>query len=182
MALKIGRMAYLLYGMIRNERKQIMVLYHGSNVEVKEPRLLKVQRELDFGKGFYTTTDLEQAIKWAKRTSRRLRCEKGYVSAYEIEDTMLNTLRILRFDAPNIEWLRFVVKNRTGNREPLDWDIISGPVADDQTASVIDLFLDGKYDEEEAIKRLLPQKLKDQYTLKTDTAIRLLQFKEGIEV
>ena len=129
MALKIGRMAYLLYGMIRNERKQIMVLYHGSNVEVKEPRLLKVQRELDFGKGFYTTTDLEQAIKWAKRTSRRLRCEKGYVSAYEIEDT-----------------------------------------------------LDGKYDEEEAIKRLLPQKLKDQYTLKTDTAIRLLQFKEGIEV
>ena len=36
-----------------------MILYHGSNVEVSEPKLLKVQRTLDFGKGFYTTTDLE---------------------------------------------------------------------------------------------------------------------------
>ena len=35
-----------------------MILYHGSNVEVKEPILLKVQRELDFGKGFYTTSDM----------------------------------------------------------------------------------------------------------------------------
>lgn len=36
-----------------------MILYHGSNVEVPKPRLLKVQRELDFGKGFYTTSDKE---------------------------------------------------------------------------------------------------------------------------
>ena len=43
-----------------------MLLYHGSNVVVEEPRLLKVQRELDFGKGFYTTSDLDQASKWAK--------------------------------------------------------------------------------------------------------------------
>ena len=40
-----------------------MVLYHGSNVEVRDPRLLKTQRDLDFGKGFYTTSDLEQAEK-----------------------------------------------------------------------------------------------------------------------
>lgn len=48
-----------------------MTLYHGSNVEVKDPRLLKVQRELDFNKGFYTTSDLEQATRWGKRTSQR---------------------------------------------------------------------------------------------------------------
>lgn len=41
-----------------------MILYHGSNVVVREPHLLKIQRELDFGKGFYTTSDLEQASKW----------------------------------------------------------------------------------------------------------------------
>ena len=42
-----------------------MILYHGSNEEVKEPRLLKIQREMDFGKGFYATSDLEQATRQA---------------------------------------------------------------------------------------------------------------------
>ena len=139
-----------------------MILYHGSNVEVREPRLLKVQRELDFGKGFYTTSDLEQAAKWAKRTALRLHRKDSYISVYEVDETEMSRLRMLRFNAPDVEWLRFVVKNRKGEPIPVDWDIVSGPVADDRTASVIDLYLDGMYDEEETIKRLLPQKLKDQ--------------------
>ncbi len=60
------------------------------------------------------------------------------------------------------------------------WDIVCGPVANDQTAPVIDLFLDGMYDEEEAIKRLLPQKLRDQFVFKTPEAISLLRCKEVI--
>ena len=39
------------------------------------------------------------------------------------------------------------------------------------------LYLDGMYDEEETIKRLLPQKLKDQYTFKTEEALVLLNFR-----
>ena len=31
-----------------------MVLYHGSNVEVKEPKILAPNHALDFGPGFYT--------------------------------------------------------------------------------------------------------------------------------
>ncbi|MBP3450204.1 MAG: DUF3990 domain-containing protein [Spirochaetaceae bacterium] len=46
-----------------------MTLYHGSNTEVKDPRLLKVQRELDFNKGFYTTSYLEQSKRWGKNSS-----------------------------------------------------------------------------------------------------------------
>ena len=91
-----------------------MILYHGSNVEVQEPKLLKVQRELDFGKGFYTTSDYEQAAKWAKRTALRLRQKIGYVSVYEIDDEALRKLNILRFGKPDIEWLRFVARNRKG--------------------------------------------------------------------
>ncbi|MBQ7184417.1 MAG: DUF3990 domain-containing protein [Clostridia bacterium] len=44
-----------------------MILYHGSNVAVKEPHLIKAQRNLDFGNGFYTTSDFQQAESWAKR-------------------------------------------------------------------------------------------------------------------
>ncbi|MBQ9037088.1 MAG: DUF3990 domain-containing protein [Erysipelotrichaceae bacterium] len=159
-----------------------MLLYHGSNIKVENPRLLKVQRELDFGKGFYTTSDFEQASKWAKRTAARLRQNKGYVSVYEIEDDALASLQMLVFDKPDVNWLRFVVANRKGEVIENNWDIIIGPVANDQTAPVIDLFLDGMYDEDETIKRLLPQKLKDQYTFKTEKSIALLQYKEGIEI
>ena len=48
------------------------------------------------------------------------------------------------------------------------------------TLPVIDDYMDGKYDKEEAVKRLLPQKLTDQYAFLTEKAIRLLTF-EGSE-
>lgn len=159
-----------------------MILYHGGNVIVRDPHLLKIQRELDFGKGFYTTSDMEQASKWARRTALRLKQSTAYVSVYTVDEDKLRSLRILRFEKADQQWLRFVVANRKGMAPVHEWDIIHGPVADDQTMPVIDLFLDGMYDEEEAIKRLLPQKLKDQYTFKTPAAIALLQFKEVISV
>ena len=157
-----------------------MILYHGSNVEVKEPILLKVQRELDFGKGFYTTSDLEQAARWAWRTAKRRGESNAFVTVYEVNEDELKNIRLLSFDSPNVEWLNFVVKNRKGEYIAGNWDIISGPVADDQTAQVIDLYLEGAYDEEEAIRRFLTQKLKDQYTFKTLEAINLLKYKEVI--
>ena len=155
-----------------------MILYHGSNVEVRAPKLLKIQRELDFGKGFYTTSSLEQASKWAERTAKRLKTKQGIVSVYELDEQSLSTLKILKFDKPDAEWLNFVAAHRKGEMISEDWDLIIGPVADDQTMPVIDLYMDGSYDEEEAIKRLLPQKLKDQYTFKTEAALQLLTCKE----
>lgn len=159
-----------------------MLLYHGSNVPVKEPRLLKIQRNLDFGKGFYTTSDLTQAKKWAKRTASRLRQEDGFVTVYSVSEIDLHNINVLIFERPDRDWLHFVVSNRTGHEVSQDLDIIIGPVANDQTAPVIDLFLDGMYDEDEAIKRLLPQNLKDQYTFKTERAISMLKFEEVITI
>lgn len=159
-----------------------MVLYHGSNVEVSEPKLLKNQRELDFGKGFYTTSDFEQASRWAKRTAARLKRDKGVVTAYNVDEKKMAELQVLVFEKPDADWLRFVASNRKGESVPEEWDIISGPVANDRTMPVIDLYLEGMYDEEEAIKRLLPQKLKDQYAFKTGRAIALLEYKVVIGV
>lgn len=159
-----------------------MILYHGSNVEVKEPILLKVQRELDFGKGFYTTSDMEQAARWAERTAKRRGESNAFVTVYEVNEDELKNIRLLSFDSPNVEWLNLVVKNRKGEYIAGDWDIISGPVADDQTAQVIDLYLEGAYDEEEAIRRFLTQRLKDQYAFKTNEALKLLIFKEVITI
>ena len=161
----------------RSKQDITMFLYHGSNVEVREPKLLRNQREFDFGKGFYTTSDFEQASRWAKRTAARLKQSGGIVTEYEIDEDKLTELKILVFDKPDEEWLRFVAANRKGSSEAEEYDLILGPVANDQTMPVIDLYLDGMYDEAEAIRRLLPQKLKDQYTFKTDKAIALLSFR-----
>ena len=71
-----------------------MILYHGSNVEVKEPILLKVQRELDFGKGFYTTSDMEQAARWAWRTAKRRGESNAFVTVYEVNEDGIFTGKV----------------------------------------------------------------------------------------
>ena len=155
-----------------------MILYHGSNIEVREPKLLKTQRELDFGNGFYTTSDLHQASNWAHRTAKLRGTGKPFVTVYEIDDKAFDTLRVLRFENANAEWLRYVAANRKGIAAADEYDVVIGPVANDQTMPTITLFLDGFYDEEETIKRLLPQNLKDQYTFKTAEALSMLHSTE----
>lgn len=48
-----------------------MILYHGSNVVVSTPQLIYQNRFLDFGFGFYTTTNKKQAIGFADKVYKR---------------------------------------------------------------------------------------------------------------
>lgn len=159
-----------------------MTLYHGSNISVSSPKLLKIQRALDFGKGFYTTSDFEQARKWAERTARIRESGEGVVSCYEFPDSAFESLSVLRFEKADAAWLEYVTKNRRGNETVSDYDLVVGPVANDQTFPTILLYLDGYIDAQSAIRQLLPQKLKDQYTFKTEKALSLLRFVEGRKI
>lgn len=42
-----------------------MILYHGSTMEVSQPRILKSEIGRDFGFAFYTTDIQSQAERWA---------------------------------------------------------------------------------------------------------------------
>ena len=42
-----------------------MKVYHGGFLAVPEPRILSPSHSMDFGSGFYTTTDFDQAKKWS---------------------------------------------------------------------------------------------------------------------
>lgn len=159
-----------------------MKLYHGSNVIVKEPKILASNRTLDFGKGFYLTTDYEQAKRWAILTTNRRNNGKPIVSVYEIEEQNLKNLSLLKFDTANEDWLDFITKNRKNEYVQDEWDIIIGPVANDNTMPVISIYLDGTITKQIAIELLLPQKLKDQYTFKNEKSLQFLKFMEGIEV
>ena len=154
-----------------------MILYHGSNIAVENPRLIPAKRLLDFGSAFYLTSDFEQAQKWALRTQRIRESGSPIVSVYEFDDQALTSLRVLSFPAPNLDWLYYVVANRT--RPQTDsYDIVIGPVANDQAIRTVNDFQNGYFSAEIAIQILLPQKLKDQYAFKTDAAIQILRFKE----
>lgn len=159
-----------------------LVLYHGSNVEVKEPKLIPSKRLLDFGAGFYLTSDFEQAKKWAIRTARNRGENRPLISTFEIKENQMRTLNILLFKKPDKDWLQYISANRTGKATEEEYDIVIGPVANDQAIRTVNNYLKGYFSEDIAIQLLLPQKLKDQYTFKTETALEILNFSGVIEV
>lgn len=155
-----------------------MLLYYGSNVTVEKPNIIQSERTLDFGTGFYLTTDFEQAKRWAILTTSRKKEGIPTVNVFEIEDKV--NLKVLKFNGPDKEWLEFVTNNRKNKNYKNDYDLIIGPVANDNTMPVINLYVNGVYNEKEALKRLLPQKLKDQVVFKNTKALKYLNFKEKI--
>ncbi|MCI8635141.1 MAG: DUF3990 domain-containing protein [Eubacterium sp.] len=55
-----------------------MLIYHGSTVIVEYPMIRHNQWTLDFGQGFYTTSNKEQAIRWVQKVKHRRDAEKCF--------------------------------------------------------------------------------------------------------
>lgn len=159
-----------------------IILYHGSNTKVENPQIINGARKLDFGSGFYTTTDKDQASKWAKLKFLRSNTGEPFLNIYDFDKEKAPSLKILNFDSPNKEWLKFVVENRKGLYNGKTFDIVHGPVANDSTITVINSYISKMIDENTAIALLLPQKLKDQYVFCTETSLNCLSFKEAIRL
>ncbi len=159
-----------------------MKLYHGSTVAVKNPNLIKGRETTDFGKGFYTTTDFKQAEKWANLKKIRDGKKKAFVSVYEIpDDTLSRHYHILRFTGATKEWLDFVVANRRGEKT-VKYDLVMGPVANDQLYATIRLYERGVVTAEAAIEMLKTHKLFDQLSFHASETVALLNFIEAIEI
>lgn len=155
-----------------------MILYHGSNVEVKAPKIIRSKRLLDFGTGFYLTSDYEQAKKWAVRTTARREEGNPTISVFSFDENEFEKLNVLVFEAANKDWLRYVTAHRTDKSIKDTYDIVTGPVANDQAIRTVNNYLKGYLTEDIAIQLLLPQKLKDQYVFKTEKALSILKFDE----
>ena len=111
-----------------------IIIYHGSNVVVEKPQILISGFYKDFGFGFYCTKIERQAKKWAlaKRGD-------SIVSLFSYKP--IGDLRILSFPEMTDEWLDFVVSCRRGVRH--DFDIVEGPMADDQIWDYVEDFMEG---------------------------------------
>lgn len=154
-----------------------MILYHGSNVVVDKPALIPQNRYLDFGFGFYTTTNKQQAIGFADKVTKRRKTGVKTVSTYEIDESKaFAECTVLRFDAPDEAWLDFVSENRSGSYTGPAYDFIYGPVADDDVYTTFTLFAAGVLSKEQTLEALKIKKLYNQLVLTTEKAISYLTF------
>lgn len=159
-----------------------MILYHSSNMKVEKPKLIEQNRFLDFGPGFYTTTNEEQARNFAEKVVVR-RGGRPIVNVYEIDDCIINEqIRVLKFDFPNEKWLNFVSDNRNGNYKEIDFDLIIGAVANDDVYRTLQIYSTGLLSKEQALEALKIKKLYNQYVFTTDKSISLLKFIQAKEI
>ena len=160
-----------------------MLVYHGSNLAVEKPRLLAQNKHLDFGPGFYTTTNRAQAEDFSHKVVRREGGGIPTVSVYEVDEKRIEEdLVVQRFRSPNEEWLDFVSANRMGEYTGRMYDVVVGPVADDDVFVTVTLYLGGILTKSQAIEALKVKRLYDQYVWKTGAAIQLVVFSESYEV
>ena len=152
-----------------------MKIYHGSTVAVKQPNILSSYRTLDFGMGFYATSYEAQAIRWASRVAARRATAAQIVSEYEYDsEAAERELKIIRFEEPDEEWLDFVCLNRSGDTLIQPYDIVYGPVADDDVYGTVVLYEQGFLDKDEAIKRFKVRKLFDQILFHSEESLKYL--------
>ena len=154
-----------------------MIIYHGSNLTVSEPRLVAQNRFLDFGYGFYTTTNQVQAIGFAEKVTKRRREGAPTVSVYEIDERKaFAECSVLRFDAPDEAWLDFVSDNRAGKYTGETYDFVYGPVANDDVYTTFALYTAGVLSREQTVEALKIKKLYNQLVLTSEKALAFLRF------
>jgi hypothetical protein len=154
-----------------------MILYHGSTEIVEKPKIIKGNKFLDFGYGFYTTTSKEQALRWAEIKKKRTNSEKSCLNIYEIDDDIFSNcmFSVLNFENPSREWLDFVIGNRRGSITH-NYDIVRGPVANDTLYRVITIYESGVLTFEETINHLKVHELYDQLSFHSEKALKNLIF------
>lgn len=157
-------------------------LFHGSTVAVRKPSLRPGRPNADFGKGFYTTSNYEQAVRWAHIKQEREESRRAIVSVYEFDETLLDRedVNIRRFIGADESWLYFVTDCRKSRRH--NYDLVQGPVANDKVFTTVNLFESGVLSANAAILQLKAYKTYDQLSFHTQKVIESLKYIESFEV
>lgn len=151
-----------------------MKLYHGSNQAVRTIDLSKGRKYKDFGQGFYTTHLRDQAVYWSKRIAERF----GGIATvsefeFDLEAAIADGLNVKIFDKADREWAMFVMENRRRDGMVFShgYDIVIGPVADDNMARLFGLYDMNIIDLDAVVAGLEYKDLNSQYFFATERAL-----------
>jgi hypothetical protein len=144
------------------DKKNNVYLLHGSDTKVTQIDFSRSRLRTDFGKGFYLSNKLDAARVWALRADRGF--GNAYVVRFEVERRIFGPAVIAckRFEGATLEWLDFVRDNRERKNEKNvhlgeqrhEYDVVSGLIADDQAADVVDRYCRGKITWQHALEEM----------------------------
>ncbi len=159
-----------------------MILYHGSDVEVKDPIIFKSEKGKDFGCAFYLTQIKDQAERMAKRRQRMNKSDSAVVSIFEFDENTVNNFKYIIFNNPDLEWLDMIIDCRTNPSFQHGYDIVEGKIADDSVGETILFVIDGVMKKEDAIERLKFQKINSQIAFCSEQSLKCLKFVDSYMV
>ena len=155
-----------------------MILYHGSNQEICNIDLSKSRPNKDFGQGFYLTADKEQALRMGEQKARQ-NGGSPILNIYEFDESVLGRadFNIKIFDSYSEEWARFILANRDRRTQVRahDFDIVVGPIADDQVGLQFFRYMKRYINLPTLIENLKYVRVTIQYYFGTERAIKLLK-------
>lgn len=151
-------------------------IYHGSDILIKEPQIIQPTRALDFGQGFYTTINMNQAKSFAQKVRNRNGSSQTHISIYNLDIDSLKKQHSFYFDKPDNKWLDFVSANRNGTYNGEKYDIIYGPVANDTIFRTFIAYQNGILNAEETIERLKIRELFNQLVFTNEKSLNCLSF------
>ena len=155
-----------------------MILYHGTNAAFDTIDLSCSKPNKDFGRGFYLSADKEQAMEMAMAKVDQLEYGTSTVMSYEVDETQMNELKVLRFDSYSEEWAKFILLNRNNasSNPAHDYDIVIGPIADDRVGVQLWRYETQAIDLPTLVRNLQYMKgVTIQYYFGTERAIKLLK-------
>ncbi|MBP5538976.1 MAG: DUF3990 domain-containing protein [Bacteroidales bacterium] len=156
-----------------------MILYHGSNVDIESIDLSRSSVGKDFGCGFYLTANKQQAERMGNRRARLYGGEM-VVSSYEFDEKAAREagMRIKDFEAYSKEWADFVLANRRNDTRTQihDFDIVHGPIANDDVGYQIRRLLAGIITIETFLEELkYKEGITYQYFFATERSVQFLK-------
>ena len=166
-----------------------MILYHGSNMIISAIDLNLCRPYKDFGQGFYCTDIKEQAELMATRVAR-IYGGTPCVNEFDFNEHIYKDkeLNIQLFDGPTEGWANFVLNNRDrkfSDTKSLDcnkdskYDLVVGPVANDDLALLFRTFTRGLIDINILVKEMKYKKLSNQYSFHTEDSLKYLAVIRG---
>ncbi len=160
----------------------MILLHHGSNVEIEDINLLMSKKGKDFGCGFYLNECKGQAEDMARRTTARMSQGTPTVTTFTFDEKVLEDdgLKVKIFEGYSKEWAEFVLMNRRNASEipAHPYDIVIGPIANDTVGVQIRRFMMNYISIEKLIEELKYRGTPAvQYFFGTEKAIRHLKKK-----
>ncbi len=156
-----------------------MILYHGSNMDIESIDLSRSSVGKDFGCGFYLTASKEQAERMGLRRARLYGGEK-VVSSFEFDEKAAREagMSIKDFESYSKEWADFILANRKNDTRTQihDFDIVHGPVANDDVGYQIRRLLAGMITIETFLEELkYKEGITYQYFFATERSVQFLK-------